>query len=181
MTSRTTVAVVVAVAALGLAGCKTSTGSTPAQPAASVPVTTAATPTPEAATSSPPATTDSGSASAGCLISAAEASAALGGDAGTPTVIAQECDYKTSGGSLTVISTSYGAAAVGQFFDGNRSATSSLPGFQDVTGVGDRAFLSDGLMVFIKGPTLVTIDVGHDPPPTAEAMTTLGKAAASRV
>jgi hypothetical protein len=55
-------------------------------------------------------------------------------------------------------------------------------GFQDMTGIGDRAFVTtSGLMGFAKDSTVVLIQVLSSGDTTAATMTTLGQAAASRV
>lgn len=57
-----------------------------------------------------------------------------------------------------------------------------MPGFQDVTGIGDRAFVtSSGLIEFSKGSAVVIIQLLSSGNPSTSTMTTLGQAAASRV
>ncbi len=57
-----------------------------------------------------------------------------------------------------------------------------VPGFQDVTGIGDNAFVTgSGLVEFTKGSTVVTIQVLSSANPTAGTMTTLDQAAAGHV
>jgi len=108
----------------------------------------------------------------------------MGQDAGTANGVAQVCTYINSGGSLTINATQVGPNA-GTQFDGQRSSMTGIAGFQDVTGVGDRAFLTlyqgVGQIEFIKGTIVVVIQFGHNPLPTVAAMIALGQAAASRV
>lgn len=172
MTNRTLAAFAIAAVGLGSAGCKASTGSAHAPSGASVTTNSPSTKT---------AATTSGTAVEGapttCLVSPAEASAAFGSDAGTPTIAGFQCSYTTSAGSLTVFASPNGGA---QFFDAERSAASSEAGFKDEAGVGDRAFLGEGVLVFVKGPKVVTIAVQGSAIPTAAALAELGRAAAGR-
>jgi hypothetical protein len=158
-------------------GGSTATGST--TPAAPAQATTSGTTAPTSTSAG------SGTVSDPCkLITPQEASAALGVDAGTPSGNAGQCAYTTATGSLTITATQYpdGSTAHSAFDSTRTAAMGGVPGFQDVTGIGDRAFLTaSGLVEFAKGPIVVIIQVLSSANPTTNTMTTLGQAATGRV
>jgi hypothetical protein len=136
--------------------------------------------------SSAAATAAASLASACSLITASEASTALGQntDAGTPSANGAQCSYTAAEGNLTIIATHYpDGSSAGSSFDGTRTAAmGGVPGFQDVTGIGDHAFLTgSGLFEFVKGSVVVVIQDLSSGSPTAGIMTTLGQAAANRL
>lgn len=170
-----------AAAVLAIAACGSASGTSPAgasQPATSTSAatqTSSTTPTPNAAATS-----------ACSLITAEEASTALGQatDAGTPGGNGGQCTYTAAAGNLTIIATSYpDGTTAGSSFDGTRTAAKGgVPGFQDVTGVGDHAFLTgSGLFEFVKGSVVVIIQDLSSGNPTSTVMTNLGQAAAGRL
>lgn len=167
------------VSALMLAACG---GSTATVGATSAVTSHAATPAGAAPTSAPAA---AGTVSDACtLITSQEASVALGVDAGTPSGAAGQCDYTTASGSMTIIATLYPDSSTAQAsYAGTRTAArGGVPGFRDVSGIGDRAFLtSSGLIEFSKGSTVVIIQVLSSANPSTSTMTTLGQAAGGRV
>jgi hypothetical protein len=167
------------VSALMLAACGGSTGNVATAPTASSPGTTSDT-TPVIATP-----TGASTASDPCtLVTSQEASVALGVDAGTPNSSAGQCNYTTAAGDMTIIDTVYPDSTTARTsFDATRTAAKGgVPGFQDVTGIGDLAFLtSSGLIEFAKGSTVVTIQVLSSGNPSPSTMTALGQAAAGRV
>jgi flagellar hook-length control protein FliK len=131
------------------------------------------------------ATATAGAAVAGgCLISPQEAATAFGHSVGAGSGNASTCTYQTAGGILTVFATGYGDNAMAAF-TAQRGAATALPGFHDVNGVGDHAFvnLDDpmSLIELISGSTVVIIQVGISPAPPVTVMTTLGQAAAGRI
>jgi hypothetical protein len=77
----------------------------------------------------------------------------------------------------------YNGSTAHSSFDSTRAAAKGgVPGFQDVTGIGDRGFLTaTGLIEFAKGLIVVIIQVLSSASPTTNTMTTLGQAAAGRV
>jgi hypothetical protein len=164
-----------ALSAVVVVGCVGSAGSGPtALSQSSSAGTTPASSTPATASSSDPCT----------LITSQEASTALGVDAGTPNADAGQCTYTTASGSLTIVATHYPDGSTAQSsFDATRTAAmGGVPGFQDVTGIGAHAFLTNsGLVEFEKGPIVVIIQVLSAGNPTDATMTGLGQAAASRV
>jgi hypothetical protein len=118
------------------------------------------------------------------LITSQEASVVLGTDAGAPQGVAGQCTYATSAGSMTIIATAYPSDSAAQFsYTGTRSAAQAgVPGFQDLSGIGDRAFVtSSGLIEFSKGESVVIIQVLSSNNPSVSAMTTLAQAALGRV
>jgi hypothetical protein len=171
-----------AASALMVAACGGSTpggGTAPTAPSQGTASGPAAT---SGATAAPAA---GGSAPDPCtLITAQEASTALGTDAGTPNSGGGQCAYNTATGSLTVRATQYpdGSTAQASYAGTRTAAKGGVPGFQDVTGIGDNAFLTGGgLMEFEKGSTVVTIVLLSSGNPTSATMTTLGQAAAGRL
>jgi hypothetical protein len=169
---------IVAVSVLTLAACGGATGTAPG---ATEPAAQAATPAAPTSTSS----STRGAASDPCsLINAQEASTALGSDAGTPSSVAGQCAYTTPTGNLTVIATQYpDSSTASSSYDSTRTAAmGGVPGFQDVSGIGDHAFLtSGGLVEFDKGSLVVIIQVLAGTNPTTSTMTMLGQAASGRV
>jgi hypothetical protein len=167
------------VSTLMLAACG---GSTATGAATSAVPSHAATPAGAASTSAPAA---AGTVPEACtLITSQEATVALGVSAGTPTGAAGQCNYTTASSSMTIIATLYPDSGTAQSsYAGTRTAAQGgVPGFQDVSGVGDRAFLtSSGLIEFSKGSTVVIIQVLTSANPSTSTMTTLGQAAAGRV
>ncbi len=161
-----------------------STAATATTPDTTTPDTTA----PDATapdTTAPDATATAGAAVAGgCLISPQEASTTFGHSAGAGSGNASTCTYQTAAGILTVFANDYGGNAM-TAFTAQRQAATGLPGFQDVNGVGDHAFvnLDDpmSLIEFMKGSTVVVIQVGLSPAPPVAVMTTLGQDAAGRI
>lgn len=168
-----------AVSALMVVGCGDSTGIGGTTPAASSEASASG----AAASTSPSA--GGGTASDPCkLITPQEASAALGVDAGTPSGNVEQCAYTTPSGSLTITATQYpdGSTAHSSFDSTRTAAKGGVPGFQDVTGIGDRGFLTaTGLIEFAKGSIVVIIQVLSSANPTTNTMTTLGQAAAGRI
>jgi hypothetical protein len=172
-----------AASALVVAACGAANVTTPAgtsQPAAS---SSSSTQTSSAA--STPSTSTS-LADACSLITAGEASTALGQNtgAGTSSANGGQCTYTAAAGNITIIATQFpDGSTAGSSFAGTRTAAmGGVPGFQDVTGVGDKAFLTGtGLVEFIKGSVVVMIQTLSSGNPSTSAMTTLGQAAASRV
>jgi hypothetical protein len=169
---------VLALSAVAVAACGGSTATGTTAPVASSQVTAPGVVT---STSNP----IGGAASDSCkLVTPQEASTALGVDAGTPSSAAGQCAYTTATGTLTIIATRYPDSSTAQTsFDGTRTAAmGAVPGFQDVTGIGDNAFVTgSGLVEFAKASTVVIIQVLSGANPTAGTMTTLGQAAAGRV
>lgn len=164
------------VVACGSTSATTSTG-TSQQPASST------APTQQSSAAATPAVPV---ASACALITAGEASTALGQttDAGTASGNGGQCAYTAAAGNLTIIATQYpDGSTAGSSFDGTRTAAmGGVPGFQDVTGIGDRAFLTaTGLVEFVKGSVVVVIQALSSGNPTPAVMTTLGKTAAGRL
>jgi hypothetical protein len=164
------------VAACGSTSAATSTGRAqqPASSSASTQQSSAA------------ATPGASLAGACTLITAGEASTALGQttDAGAASGNGGQCTYTAAAGNLTIIATQYpDGTTAGSSFNGTRTAAmGGVPGFQDVTGIGDHAFLTaTGLVEFIKGSVVVVIQALSSGNPTSGAMTTLGQAAAGRL
>jgi hypothetical protein len=157
-----------------------------ASPAGTAPGVSAAPSTPGTpGTPAPEATATAGApVPGGCLISPQEASTAFGHSAGTGAGNASTCTYQTAGGILSVFATGYGDNAT-TAFTSQRQAATGLPGFQDVSGVGDHAFvnLDDpmSLIEFVSGSTVVVIQLGISPAPAVTVLTTLGQAAAGRI
>jgi hypothetical protein len=122
------------------------------------------------------------------LITESEASAAFGRDPGAPQKVGQDgCSYVSSKGGMLALNVTANGANAGRMFDAERTDPSNS-GFQDVTGIGDRAFITLtpakglGTVAFIKGSVVVTIQFGNGASvPTVDQMTTLGKAAAGRL
>jgi hypothetical protein len=170
-----------AVSVLTAAACASTSGATsagtPQQPASS-----SASPQ-----QSPAAATPGASLASACtLITAGEASTALGQttDAGTPGDNGGQCTYAAAAGNLNVIATQYpDGTTASSSFDGTRTAAmGGVPGFQDVTGIGDHAFLTaTGLVEFVKGSVVVAIQVLSSGNPTTSVMTTFAEAAAGRL
>jgi hypothetical protein len=173
----------VAVSAVILAACGGSasggaTGSGSATRGASSPAGVAGTPTSTAAA------VGTVPADPCTLITPQEASAALGVDAGTPSGNSAQCAYSTPTGAISVTDTQYpsGSTADASYTSTRGAAMGGVPGFQDVSGIGNRAFVtSSGLMGFEKGSTVVLIQVLSSGDTTAATMTSLGQAAAGRV
>jgi hypothetical protein len=163
-----------------------ATHPVPTPPSTSIAATAPGTPDTTAPdTATPDATATAGAAVAGgCLISPQEASTAFGHDAGPGSGNANTCTYQTAGGIMTIFGTSYGDNAMTAFAT-QREAGKALPGFQDIDGVGEHAFanLDDpmSLIEFVKGSTVVVIQLGISPMPTVQVLTTLGQAASGRV
>lgn len=164
-----------AASGLLLAACG---GSTPTVGANSAAATSAA----GAATRTPGGT---GAVTDSCaLITSQEASVALGVDAGTPSGSGGQCNYTTAAGSMTIIATPYPSDSTAQssYASTRTAAKGGVPGFEDVTGIGDRAFVtSNGVIEFSKGSTVVIIQLLSSGNPSTSTMTTLGQAAASRI
>jgi hypothetical protein len=166
-----------AVSALTLAACGSAAAAGPTVPAAASSKGASATAAPAPADSTVPSDPCT-------LISPQEASAALGHDAGTPSGNSAQCAYSTPTGAISVTATHYpNSSSADMFFASTRGAAmSGVPGFQDVSGIGDHAFVStSGLMGFEKGSTVVLIQVLSSGETTAAMMTTLGQAAAGRI
>jgi hypothetical protein len=184
------------VSTLMLAACG---GSTPTAGATSAVTSQAATSAGAAATSAGAAATSAGAAAtspaaaagaapdACSLITSQEASVALGVDAGTPSAAGGTgtCDYGTANGSsIHIIVSLYPDSSTAQslYAASRTAAKGGQPGVQDVSGIGDMAFVTPGgFMEFSKGSTVVIIQVGSSANPSTSAMTTLGQAAAGRV
>ena len=120
------------------------------------------------------------------LVTAAEASTALGQTTGEGTSGANggQCTFTAAAGNLTIVATRFpDGSTAGSSFDGTRTAAmGGVPGFQDVSGIGDHAFLTgSGLIEFVKGSVVVMIQTLSSGNPTAGTMTTLGQAAAGRL
>jgi len=170
------------VSTLMLAACG---GSTPTAGATSAVTSQAATSAGAAATS--PAAAAGAAPDACSLITSQEASVALGVDAGTPSAAGGTgtCDYGTANGSsIHIIVSLYPDSSTAQslFAASRTAAKGGQPGVQDVSGIGDMAFVTPGgFMEFSKGSTVVIIQVGSSANPSTSAMTTLGQAAAGRV
>ena len=85
---------------------------------------------------------------------------------------------------MTVFATDYGDNAMTAFTTQRQVAT-GLPGFQDVDGVGNHAFLNlddpMSLIEFVKGSAVVVIQLGISPSPPVAEMTALGQAASGRI
>jgi hypothetical protein len=170
---------ILAVSGFAVAACGGSTPTGTTAPAASSQATA-----PGVVASTSNAIGDGATSDPCKLVTPQEASTALGVDAGTPSSAAGQCAYTTSTGNLTIIATRYPDSSTAQTsFDGTRTAAmGGVPGFQDVTGIGDNAFVTgSGLVEFAKGSTVVIIQVLSSANPTASTMTTLGQAAAGRV
>lgn len=181
-------------ACLPSAACHTTTVATAAHPSPSPPsATTTADPdasdspadpsAPDTTTPTDTATATPGAPVAGdCLISPLEASTAFGHDAGRATGDASSCTYAL-GGILHVFANSYGDNAMNAY-TAQRSSASGLPNFQDIDGVGDHAYVSrsddQSLIEFVKGSTVVIIQLADSAEPTVAILTTLGQEAASR-
>ncbi|HEY6469987.1 MAG TPA: hypothetical protein VI434_09475 [Candidatus Dormibacteraeota bacterium] len=167
---------------LMVAACGSGSAAPPAgasQPAASSGAT--------APTSSSASTPTTAAATTACsLITPAEASTALGQDAaaGTPGANGEQCTFTAAAGNLTVIAANYpDDSTAGAAFDGQRTAAKGgIPGFEDASSIGDHAFLTSmGLVEFVKGSVVVTIEALESATPSLSAMTTVGQAAAGRV
>lgn len=169
----------IAVAALMVAACGGSTNSTP--PARTTP-SSASTQT------SAPASTQGGSAADACaLITEQEATTALGHDPGRgipqALPVGSACLFQ-SGTALLEVSVRSGDRAQ---FDATRAGVQAQD-LQDVTGVGDAAFVATtnihaGVLVLLKNSVLVQITFASAASLTAPAntLTTLGRAAAGRM
>ena len=157
-----------------------STAVTATAPDSAAPDTT----TPDTTATATATATAGAAVAGGCLISPHEASTAFGHDAGAGSGDAGTCTYQTAAGILTVFATTYGDNAM-TAFTSQRQAATAIPGFQDVNGVGEHAFvnLDDpmSLIEFVKGSTVVVIQLGISPAPPVGLMTTLGQAAAGRI
>jgi hypothetical protein len=170
-----------AASALMVAACGSTNGTPPAG--------TSPRPVSSSASSQTPsdASTPSTSVADACsLVTAAEASTALGQTTGEGTSGANggQCTYTAAAGNLTIVATRFpDGSTAGSSFDGTRTAAmGGVPGFQDVSGIGDHAFLTgSGLIEFVKGSVVVMIQTLSSGNPTAGTMTTLGQAAAGRL
>jgi len=121
------------------------------------------------------------------VITEQDATTLLGSDPGpgqdTSSGTDRACAY---GASLTL---SVGANAGTAKFDSDRAPAVSSGKLQDLTGVGDAAFVfivgnTIGQMEILKGSTILTVNVQGDPSLqniTPAALTTLGTAAAGRI
>ena len=169
----------IAVSTLMLAACGGATSVGNAAPTA-----LSASAAPGAASAAPTSAAASSASDPCTLVTSQEASVALGVDAGTPTSAAGQCNYTTASGDMSVIDTEYPDSSTARAsYDATRTAAKGgVPGFQDVSGIGDVAYLtSTGLVEFAKGSTVVIIQVLSSANPSPSAMTTLGQAAATRV
>jgi len=143
-----------------------------------------------AAAGSTAATAPTGSTAAinACaVVTEQDATTLLGSDPGpgqdTSSDMGAACAY---GASLTL---SVGANAGKAKFDSDRAPALSSGKLQDLSGVGDAAFVfivanTIGQMEIIKGSTILTVNVQGDPSLqsiTAASLTTLGTAAAGRM
>jgi hypothetical protein len=120
------------------------------------------------------------------VITEQDATKLLGSDPGpgqdTTSGTDRACAY---GGSLTLL---VGANAGKAKFDSDRAPAASSGGFQDLSGVGDAAFVfivanTIGQMEILKGSTILTVNIQGDPSLqniTAASLTVLGTAAAGR-
>jgi hypothetical protein len=172
---------VLAASALMAAACGSANDPAPGGPSHPASSSSAST-----QTSSPAATPGNSVADACSLITAGQASTALGQEtgAGASSGSGGQCTYTASAGDLTVIATQYpDGSTAGSSFNGTRTAAmGGVPGFQDVSGIGDHAFLtSTGLIEFVKGSVVVIIQALGTGNPTAGMMTSLGQAAAGRL
>ena len=121
------------------------------------------------------------------VITEQDATTLLGSDPGpgldTTSDMGPACAY---GASLTL---NVGANAGKAKFDSDRASAQGSGKSQDLSGVGDAAFVfivanTIGQMEILKGSTILTVDVQGDPSLqniTPDALTTLGKAAAGRL
>lgn len=150
--------------------------ATPNQAAASAGSTAATAPTGSTA-----------AVSACTVVTEQDATTLLGSDPGpgqdTSSDMGPSCAY---GASLTL---GVGANAGKAKFDGDRAAAQGSAKFQDLSGVGDAAFVfivanTIGQMEILKGSTILTVNVQGDPSLqniTAASLTTLGTTAVGRI
>jgi hypothetical protein len=140
-----------------------------------------------AATGSTTATVSTAAINACAVITEQDATTLLGSDPGagqdTTSDMGPACAY---GASLTLnVAPGAGKAQ----FDTDKASAQGSGKSQDLTGVGDAAFVfivanTIGQMEILKGSTILTINVQGDPSLqniTPDALTTLGKAAAGRI
>jgi hypothetical protein len=139
------------------------------------------------AAASTPARGSTPAVNACAVITEQDATTLLGSDPGpgqnTSSDTGAACAY---GASLTL---SVGANAGKAQFDSDRAPALGSGKLQDLTGVGDAAFVfivanTIGQMEILKGSTILTVDVQGDPALqniTAASLKTLGTAAAGRI
>jgi hypothetical protein len=161
-----------------------STASTSAAPATSGPVTPTAT-----GSSTGGGETEGGQPKACSLVTGAEAAAALGrpvGAAQDRTLgVFSSCTFVTSGGGRTgtVTVQVLQSAATANVFDQIVSGQSAGTTVQQVPGVGDKAVLASGVLIFHKGTRVVTVFVYTQDKPNGitAAEIALAKKVAARV
>jgi hypothetical protein len=181
---RSAAALLILSAMVTACGSAAATSTVPAQNQAA-PSTQAGAPADSTATTAP-----AGAAAAvdACkVVTEQEATTLLGSDPGpgqnTSSDLGAACAY---GASLTL---NVGANAGKAKFDSDRAPAVSSGKFQDLSGVGDAAFVfivanTIGQMEILKGSTVLTVNVQGDPSLqniTAATLTTLGTAAAGRI
>ena len=116
----------------------------------------------------------------GCkLVTRLDASTAIGGDAGAASGGTSVCSYLSQAGSVTIFITPLSSPSD---FDGSRMVGQGSPGYQDVAGVGDGAFLSQQAasikLNFRKGLVMVAIVCTAK---TTGAVITMARTAAARL
>jgi Protein of unknown function (DUF3558) len=162
-----------AVSALVIAACGGSTNGANPTGAANGGATS-----PSTITSSAPG---SAATDACALLTQQEASTAIGAAAGPPDN-SLGCTYKGPAGETVSVLLAPGDRAR---FDAARTHQQGNPGYQDVPGAGDSAFLvsgsGGGQFYCLKGSSLMTITLSLVNGTPTDALLTLGKTAAGRL
>jgi hypothetical protein len=133
--------------------------------------------------------TEGGQPKACSLVTGAEAAAALGRPVGAPQDrtlgVFSSCTFTTTGGGRvgTVTVQVLQSAATASVFDQIVTGQSGGKSVQQVPGVGDKAVLATGVLIFHKGARVVTVFVYTQDKPTGltSAEITLAKKVATRV
>lgn len=176
--------IIVAGAAIGLAGCGSSAGDDVAAPSPSSAQTNAATP-PAAATtvatapsSAPPAT--EGSADPCGLVSPQEAQQLAGTPLLSPAAVDETCTYAAPpNGPTAQVEVRVGQTALA-YYTAERATGHEM---QPLSGVGDQAFIWDYAVFVAKGAKRVSINLvrGNDPAENRGPLENLARTVAARI
>jgi hypothetical protein len=185
--TKSAVALLILSAMVTACGGAAAISSSAAQSRASAPAQAGAATASTAATDSTAATGSTAAINACAVITEQDATTLLRSDPGpgldTTSDMGPACAY---GASLTLnVAPNAGKAQ----FDGDRAAGQGSGKPQDLSGVGDAAFVfivanTIGQMEILKGSTILTVNVQGDPALqniTLASMTTLGTAAVGRI
>jgi hypothetical protein len=150
-----------------LAGCTSKDRPSIGEPAATTSAPAATTTAPPSRTTGPPpgGETEGGRPKACSLVTGADATAALGRKVGPPQNrtlgVFSSCTFVSTGGGLpgTVTVQVLQSAATASMFDQIVTSQSGGKAVQQVPGVGDKAVLATGVLIFHKGDRVVTVFV----------------------